>query len=61
MMNKGVELQVKQMIQVLLGSENVTVDVVYMLEELHKQGLLSEIELQSFRNKTKLKKGIASC
>ncbi|MDF9455269.1 hypothetical protein ABR769_26070 [Bacillus cereus] len=60
-MNKGVELQVKQMIQVLLGSENVTVDVVYMLEELHKQGLLSEIELQSFRNKTKLKKGIASC
>ncbi|AZR80404.1 hypothetical protein [Bacillus thuringiensis] len=60
-MNKGVEVQVKQMIQVLLGSKNVNVDVVYMLEELHKQGLLNETELQSFRNKTQLKKGIASC
>ncbi|PER52589.1 hypothetical protein COL26_25960 [Bacillus thuringiensis] len=60
-MNKGVEVQVKQMIQVLLGSKNVNVDVVYMLEELHKQGLLNENELQSFRNKTQLKKGIASC
>ncbi|MDA2112371.1 hypothetical protein GH876_26820 [Bacillus thuringiensis] len=60
-MNKGVEVQVKQMVQVLLGSKNVNADVVYMLEELHKQGLLNETELQSFRNKTQLKKGIASC
>lgn len=61
MMNKGVELQVKQMIQVLLGSENVNADVVYMLDELHKQGLVNEIELQSFQKKLQLKKGIASC
>ncbi|SME16191.1 hypothetical protein BACERE00185_03116 [Bacillus mobilis] len=60
-MNKGVELQVKQMIQVLLGSANVNADVVYMLDELHKQGLVNEIELQSFQKKLQLKKGIASC
>ncbi|HDR5271824.1 hypothetical protein E8M24_08565 [Bacillus thuringiensis] len=60
-MNKGVEVQVKQMIQVLLGSENVNVDVIYMLEELRKQGLLNEIELQSFQKNRQLKKGIASC
>lgn len=61
MMNKGVELQVKQMIQVLLGSENVNADVIYMLEELRKQGLLNEAELQSFQKNLQLKKGIASC
>ncbi|MGN4667087.1 hypothetical protein ACTFRP_14635 [Bacillus cereus group sp. MYBK234-1] len=61
MINKGVEVKVKQMIQVLLGSENVNVDVVYMLEELHKQGLLNENELQSFQKNRQLKKGIASC
>ncbi|MED1381128.1 hypothetical protein [Bacillus mycoides] len=61
MMNKGVEVQVKQMIQVLLGSKNVNVDVIYMLEELHKQGLLIETELQSFQKNRQLKKGIASC
>lgn len=60
-MNKGVEVQVKQMIQVLLGSDNVTGDVDYMLEEMCKQGLLNEIELQSFKNKSAIKKGIASC
>ncbi|MBE7095453.1 hypothetical protein [Bacillus cereus] len=60
-MNKGVEVQVKQMIQVLLGSENVNVDVIYMLEELRKQGLLNEIELQLFQKNRQLKKGIASC
>ncbi|HFK1433979.1 TPA: hypothetical protein ACGXNJ_004067 [Bacillus cereus] len=60
-MNKGVEVQVKQMIQVLLGSKNVNVDVVYMLEELHKRGLLNEAELQSFQKNRQLKKGIASC
>ncbi|EOP78392.1 hypothetical protein MHB70_19790 [Bacillus sp. FSL M7-1020] len=60
-MNKGVEIQVKQMIQVLLGSENVNVDVIYMLEELRKQGLLNEVELQSFQKNLQLKKGIASC
>ncbi|PYE97442.1 hypothetical protein [Bacillus sp. 196mf] len=60
-MNKGVEVQVKQMIQVLLGSENVDADIVYVLEELHKRGLLNEIELQSFQKKLQLKKGIASC
>ncbi|MEC3155990.1 hypothetical protein P9Z94_07705 [Bacillus thuringiensis] len=60
-MNKGVEMQVKQMIQVLLGSENVNVDVIYILEELRKQGLLNEIELQSFQKNLQLKKGIASC
>ncbi|MEM5639868.1 hypothetical protein AAHH71_20825 [Bacillus toyonensis] len=49
MMNKGVQVQIKQMIQVLLGSKNVNVDVIYMLEELHKQGLLNEIELKSFQ------------
>ncbi|PEN49962.1 hypothetical protein CN540_25140 [Bacillus toyonensis] len=60
-MNKGVEIQVKQMIQVLLGGENVNVDVIYMLEELRKQGLLNEVELQSFQKNFQLKKGIASC
>ncbi|MCU5407791.1 hypothetical protein OCA16_24935 [Bacillus cereus] len=60
-MNKGVEIQVKQMIQVLLGNENVNVDVIYMLEELRKQGLLNEVELQSFQKNLQLKKGIASC
>ncbi|PGB41136.1 hypothetical protein COM07_06965 [Bacillus toyonensis] len=60
-MNKGVEIQAKQMIQVLLGSENVNVDVIYMLEELRKQGLLNEVELQSFQKNLQLKKGIASC
>ncbi|HFJ9286178.1 TPA: hypothetical protein ACGW44_004075 [Bacillus toyonensis] len=60
-MNKGVEIQVKQMIQVLFGSENVNVDVIYMLEELRKQGLLNEFELQSFQKNLQLKKGIASC
>ncbi|MGH0790909.1 hypothetical protein ACQVTU_25005 [Bacillus cereus] len=60
-MNEGVEVQVKQMIQVLLGSENVDADIVYVLEELHKRGLLNEIELQSFQKKLQLKKGIASC
>lgn len=55
-MNKGVEIQVKQMIQVLLGSENVNVDVIYMLEELRKQGLLNEVELQSFQKNLQLKK-----
>lgn len=61
MINKGVEIQVKQMIQVLLGGENVNVDVIYMLEELRKQGLLNEFELQSFQKNLQLKKGIASC
>ncbi|WP_257142543.1 hypothetical protein [Bacillus toyonensis] len=61
MINKGVEIQVKQMIQVLLGGENVNVDVIYMLEELRKQGLLNEVELQSFQKNFQLKKGIASC
>ncbi|OTW90697.1 hypothetical protein BK702_09410 [Bacillus thuringiensis serovar cameroun] len=60
-MNKGVEIQVKQMIQVLLGSENVNADVIYMMEELRKQGLLNEVELQSFQKNLQLKKGIASC
>ncbi|MCU5485861.1 hypothetical protein OCA95_05160 [Bacillus cereus] len=60
-MNKGVEIQVKQMLQVLLGSENVNADVIYMLEELRKQGLLNEVELQSFQKNLQLKKGIASC
>ncbi|MDA1764132.1 hypothetical protein PDK32_28290 [Bacillus cereus] len=60
-MNKGVEIQVKQMIQVILGSENVNADVIYMLEELRKQGLLNEVELQSFQKNLQLKKGIASC
>ncbi|HDR7225068.1 hypothetical protein CN639_32045 [Bacillus toyonensis] len=60
-MNKGVQVQIKQMIQVLLGSKNVNVDVIYMLEELHKQGLLNEIELKSFQKNLQLKKGIASC
>ncbi|MES1054155.1 hypothetical protein FOA24_35960 [Bacillus thuringiensis] len=59
-MNKGVEVQVKQMIQVLLGSEKVNVDVIYILEELRKQGLLNEIEVQSFRKIQQFKKGIAS-
>ncbi|MGH0413702.1 hypothetical protein [Bacillus cereus] len=61
MINKGVEVQAKQMIQVLLGSENVNSDVIYMLEELRKHGLLNEIELQSFQKNLQLKKGIASC
>ncbi|PGY78450.1 hypothetical protein [Bacillus cereus] len=60
-MNKGVEIQVKQMIQVLLGSENVNAEVIYMLEELRKQGLLNEVEVQSFQKNLQLKKGIASC
>ncbi|MCU5396897.1 hypothetical protein ACWA19_13595 [Bacillus toyonensis] len=60
-MNKGVQVQIKQMIQVLLGSKNVNVDVIYMLEELHKQGLLNEVELKSFQKNLQLKKGIASC
>ncbi|MBJ8022396.1 hypothetical protein [Bacillus cereus] len=60
-MNKGIEVQIKQMIQVLLGSENVDADIVYMLEELHKRGLLNEIELQAFQKNLQLKKGIASC
>ncbi|PHC03965.1 hypothetical protein COF04_10160 [Bacillus toyonensis] len=60
-MNKGVQVQIKQMIQVLLGSKNVNVDVIYMLEELHKQGLLNEIELKSFQKNLQFKKGIASC
>ncbi|PEP73441.1 hypothetical protein CN581_29750 [Bacillus toyonensis] len=60
-MNKGVEIQVKQMIQVLLGSESVNADVIYMMEELRKQGLLNEVELQSFQKNLQLKKGIASC
>ncbi|WP_242068161.1 hypothetical protein [Bacillus thuringiensis] len=56
MMNKGIEVQIKQMIQVLLGSENVDADIVYMLEELHKRGLLNEIELQLFQKNLQLKK-----
>ncbi|PED78952.1 hypothetical protein [Bacillus toyonensis] len=60
-MNKGVEVQVKQMVQMLLGSDNVTGDVVYVLEELHKQGLLTEIELGKFQYILTTKKGIASC
>lgn len=55
-MNKGIEVQIKQMIQVLLGSENVDADIVYMLEELHKRGLLNEIELQLFQKNLQLKK-----
>ncbi|WP_242242756.1 hypothetical protein [Bacillus cereus group sp. BfR-BA-01309] len=60
-MNKGVEVQVKQMVQVLLGSDNVTGDVVYVLDELHKQGLLTDIELRKFQHIRTTKKGIASC
>ncbi|PEO57836.1 hypothetical protein CN567_27335 [Bacillus toyonensis] len=60
-MNKGVEVQVKQMVHVLLGSHNVTGDVVYVLEELHKQGLLTGIELRKFQYISTTKKGIASC
>ncbi|PFJ07799.1 hypothetical protein COD67_21560 [Bacillus cereus] len=60
-MNKGIEVQAKQMVQVLLGSDNVTGDVVYLLGELHKQGLLTDIELKSFQHILETKKGIASC
>ncbi|PFV31757.1 hypothetical protein COL00_31965 [Bacillus cereus] len=60
-MNKGVEVKVKQMVQVLLGSDNVTGDVVYVLDELHKQGLLTDIELRTFQHIQTTKKGIASC
>ncbi|EOO30850.1 hypothetical protein IIU_04790 [Bacillus cereus VD133] len=60
-MNKGVEVKVKQMVQVLLGSDNVTGDVVYVLDELHKQGLLTDIELRKFQHILTTKKGIASC
>ncbi|AOM08901.1 hypothetical protein [Bacillus thuringiensis] len=60
-MNKGVEVKVKQMVQVLLGSDNVTGDVVYVLDELQKQGLLTDIELRKFQHIQTTKKGIASC
>lgn len=60
-MNKGVEVKVKQMVQVLLGSDNVTGDVVYVLDELHKQGLLTDIELRKLQHIQTTKKGIASC
>ncbi|MED3271511.1 hypothetical protein BK703_16040 [Bacillus thuringiensis serovar silo] len=60
-MNKGVEVKVKQMVQVLVGSDNVTGDVVYVLDELHKQGLLTDIELRKFQHIQTTKKGIASC
>lgn len=60
-MNKGVEVKVKQMVQVLVGSDNVTGDVVYVLDKLHKQGLLTDIELKKFQHIQTTKKGIASC
>ncbi|UHJ50160.1 hypothetical protein [Bacillus paranthracis] len=61
MKNREIENQTKQMVQVLLGSENVTGDVMYMLKELSNQGLLSYDELQTFQNIMATKKGIASC
>ncbi|WP_411501420.1 hypothetical protein [Bacillus thuringiensis] len=55
------EKKTKQLIQVLLGSGNVTGDVTIVLDQLHKQGIISTDEVRKFRNKQQTKKGIASC
>ena len=47
---REIENQTKQMVQVLLGSANVSGDVMFVLEELSNQGLLSNNELQTFQN-----------
>lgn len=57
----GMEKKTKQLIQVLLGSGNVTGDVTIVLDQLHKQGIISTDEVRKFRNKQQTKKGIASC
>ncbi|MCU5519861.1 hypothetical protein OCA41_05995 [Bacillus cereus] len=61
MTKREIENQTKQMLQVLLGSANVSGDVMFVLEELSNQGLLSNNELQTFQNIMAIKKGIASC
>lgn len=55
------EKKTKQMIQVLMGSGNVTGDVGNILKELNKKGIISVDEVRNFRNKQETKKGIASC
>ncbi|MCQ6303502.1 hypothetical protein [Bacillus cereus] len=61
MTKREIEHQTKQMVQVLLGSTNVSGDVMFVLEELSNQGLLSNNELQTFQNIMVTKKGIATC
>lgn len=61
MTKREIENQTKQMVQVLLGSANVSGDVMFVLEELSNQGLLSNNELQTFQNIMVTKKGIATC
>ncbi|MDZ4415704.1 MULTISPECIES: hypothetical protein [Bacillus cereus group] len=61
MTKREIENQTKQMVQVLLGSANVSGDVMFVLEELSNQGLLSNNELQNFQNIMITKKGIATC
>lgn len=57
----GMEKRTKQIIQVLMGSGSVTGNVGIVLEQLSKQGLLSDKEIMDFQNKQQTKKGIASC
>ncbi|MEI4618661.1 hypothetical protein [Bacillus cereus] len=51
MKNIGVEKQIKQMLQVLLGNESLTVDVSCALEKLNGAGLLTDREIRAFQNR----------
>ncbi len=49
MKNIGVEKQIKQMLQILLGNESLTVDISCALEKLNGAGLLTEREIRAFQ------------
>lgn len=55
------EDKIKSMITYLLGDAVSKNDTRHVLEELHKQGLITDNELSEITNLMNIKKGLASC
>ncbi|AJG79249.1 hypothetical protein FOC89_22835 [Bacillus thuringiensis] len=55
------EEKIKSMITYLLGDTVSKNDTRHALEKLHKQGLITENELNEIKHLMNIRKGIASC
>lgn len=55
------EDKIKTMITFLLGDKVSKNDIHHALEELHKQGLITDNEISEIKHLMNIKKGLASC
>lgn len=55
------EEKIKSMIKYLLGDKVSENDILHALEEIHKQGFITDIEFSEVIQLMEPKKGLASC